>query len=86
MHNLQAEILFEGIEVAVAMKQRVSGLQAEGCDQTVDGLTHCEATLAQPAIVLGGGNCQIGSPSLEDLKILQSATHIRKRGVASNTL
>lgn len=85
-HNLQPEALFKRIEIAVAMKKRVSCFQTEGCNQTINRLTHRETTLAQPAIIFCGSHCEIGSASLEDLKILKSAAHIRKRSVTPNTL
>ena len=53
MDNVQAQNVFEHIEVAVAVQKCVAGEQTEGCNPTINGLTDGEAALPQTAAVFG---------------------------------
>lgn len=51
MDDGQLEELLEGIEVSIAVEQRVMFAQTEGGDQAVDGLSHRVTTTLKGAIV-----------------------------------
>jgi hypothetical protein len=40
MDHTQPKMFLEGIEVVIAMEQRVPGLQTEGSDQAINGCAH----------------------------------------------
>jgi hypothetical protein len=48
-------MLSEGREVPIVVEQFVIVVDAERCDQAVDGLAHRDATPSQGSVVVGGG-------------------------------
>jgi len=50
MHDLQPEDVLEGVEVAIAVEQRVRVLETERRDQAVDGLADRSPAGTQAAI------------------------------------
>lgn len=52
--NLKAEVIDEGLEVAVAEEEGMATFDASRCDQTVDGLANGDAVLPQRPVVAGG--------------------------------
>jgi len=51
MNHPQPKMCFKRIEVAVAMEQRVSMLDAEGRDEAIDGLADSYAPGSQPTVI-----------------------------------
>jgi hypothetical protein len=40
MHDAQAKVILEGVEVAVVVQQLVAFLDTKSCDDAIDGLAH----------------------------------------------
>lgn len=76
MDHPEAEVLFEGIEVAVTVKQRMSFEKAKGRNQAVDRFADGEATLPEEAVVLRRGYCQIFPAGTEDGELQQFAPSV----------
>jgi len=65
--HLQAEMLFKRVEVAVAMKERVATVEAEGGDQAIDRLPDRLALPTQRPVVPGRGRCFLCREILQHL-------------------
>lgn len=52
MNDAKAEMLLEGVKVAVAVQQRVTFRDAECGDEAVDGPADCLAFGAEKAVIL----------------------------------
>lgn len=59
MDNLQAQDLFEGIEVSVSVQQLMSGQQTEGGDPAINRLANRDAATAQSAVITGRRKRQV---------------------------
>ena len=58
MDDLQTEVVFEGVEVAVVVEEGVAFGDAEGGDNAVDGLADGNAACAEETVVVGRGYSQ----------------------------
>jgi len=61
-------------------------LQAEGCDEAVDGFAYCKSPLPQPAIVNGRRRSQVPSSGIENAELEKSSVHPKKRSIVPNSL
>ena len=52
---LEAEVVFEGVEVTVVMEEGMAFGDAEGCYDAVDGFADGDAASTEEAIVIRGG-------------------------------
>lgn len=68
LHDSESKYFFKGIEVAITMKQLMTCVQAESCDQAVNGLSHGETPLSQPPVVQSGRDRQFGATSFENME------------------
>ncbi len=59
MNYAKVQIFFEGIEVAVAMKEFMSAEDAEGRNVAIDCFSDSMATTAKKSIVSSGGYRQV---------------------------
>jgi hypothetical protein len=51
MNYREAKIFFESIEITIAMEQRMSRMQTEGCNQAIDRLANGIAALSQKPVI-----------------------------------
>jgi hypothetical protein len=86
MDDLEPEVLLEGIEVAVAVKQRMSFEKAKGRNQAVDRFADGMAALPEEAVVLCRGNRQIFSTGPEDGELQQFAASAPECCFVADTL
>jgi hypothetical protein len=68
MNNTQTELLFEGIEIAVAVKQRMAFAETEDRNQAADRLPNGMAACSQKAIGLRRSDCQVFSAGWKMVK------------------
>jgi hypothetical protein len=71
----EVEFAFEEREVAVTVKERMAGADAEGGDQAVDGLAYRVAFAAQGAIICGGSDGEFCAACFEDVQPQKIALH-----------
>lgn len=76
MDDLQAEVPFKRIEIAVSVKQNVTAPQAEGCDQAIDRLPYGLAPLTQGSVVARRRRRKPETSGLEDLEPTQLAEYV----------
>ena len=55
MHDRQAEMLLEGVEVAIAVKQGMPIQETESCDEAINCFADSMAARAEKTIILRGG-------------------------------
>jgi len=79
-------MLFEGIEVAVAMKQCKVFRDAEGGDQAINGFTDGDAAALQRVIVSGCANGKTRSGNIEDGQSQEGALGEPKAPLVTDSL
>ena len=75
MDDSQGEMVFKGIEVAVAVQEDVSMQDAIRGDEAVDRLTNGLATSAKSSIVAGCFDCKSFSTRIEDIEMAEFRQH-----------
>jgi hypothetical protein len=86
MQYAQAQVGFEGVEVAVIVQQLVAFFDAEGSDDAVDRLAYGDSPALQFAKVLSGANRQFGGHGRKNLKSPESFFGLAKVPVKTNAL
>jgi hypothetical protein len=84
--NRQAEELFEGVEVAVTVQERMPLGQAEAGDETVDRFPHCSSLLAKSPKVLRRGPRQVDAAQGEDVELRKLPVDGRSRRFVGHAL
>jgi hypothetical protein len=69
MNDVEPEQLLEGIEIAVAMKQRMTLPYAERRDQAIDCLSNGSALRSEGTVVLRCRTGELRASSLEDVQL-----------------
>ncbi len=86
MNDDQVEELLEGVEIAVAVQERMTFAEAERRDETIDGLANSPPLRSQQTVVGRRVRRQDDSSGFEDLKPLQLPEHPRRFAVGWNAL
>ena len=86
MENTKAKMLFEKIEISVAVEQGMSAGKTKRRDQAVDGLANGVASRSEETIVLRRGDSQCLASGVEDLKFGHVPANSREGGVSANSL
>ena len=68
MNDLQSEDVLEGVEIAIAVEQRMRVLETERCDDAIDGLPDGPPAGTQAAIVSRSRLRQSDAAGVEDLE------------------
>jgi len=82
----EVQELLERVEIPVAMKERVPPLDAERCDEHVDGLAHGSTAAAQCSIVPGRLSGDGHARHIEDFEFPQCRLYGDGPSLVANTL
>ena len=86
MDDVQAELLLEDIEVAIAMQQRMVVADAVRRNQQIDGLADGAAGIAKEPIMLRCIDRQLDVMELEDLEFVKLGVDERRLAVIAKSL
>jgi hypothetical protein len=86
MYDPQTQHLLEAIEIMVPMQQFMLAPQAERGDETIDGLAHRVAALAQLSIIPSSGHGETAATSFKNLELQQIGSYPHERAFFPNTL
>lgn len=86
MNDGEGEELFEGVEVAVAVKERVTVAEAESGDEAVDCFADRVAAAAEKPEIFRGVDGELFAAGLEDGEFAKIAQNAREGFVVANAL
>ena len=86
MNNVQAKKFLESIEVAIAVKKRMTFFHAERSDQAIDSFAYRVPTVAQKPVILRGLYGEVTTSSVEDMEPGQFALHLGEGRVTPDPL
>ena len=85
MQDAQPKAGLESIVVTIIVEQLVIRLNAEGSNNAVDRLAHCNTSVPQHLVVPCRSNSKLGIENLKDWKLRQVALQPAELRLAANT-
>ena len=86
MNDLQSEGLLEGVEIAIAVEQRMRVLETERRNEAIDGLSNSPASGTQFAVVSSGRLRKLNAAGVEDLEAAHGAKDLRGGSIVRDSL
>lgn len=86
MHDSQPEVVLKGVEVAVAVEERVAFVDAEGCYQAIDLPPNGVPGLTKGPVILGSLDRKLLAAGIEYIELRESILHLQENLVIANSL
>ena len=76
MNDLQTQMRLKWLEVLIAVKQRMSAIQTECCDEAINRFANRDPALPQEPVILRRGHGDVDSPRAEYLEFQEIPMHV----------